>query len=116
MAVREQFEAMTILRRLGRLALLPAAVLAISTGCATAFTGDAHVPGGPAGCRDRCSSYGMDLAGMVAMGEYSDGCICKVRGQAAAADNSTLAVAGAAPAAVGVVMAMRQQQQRHAPP
>ena len=107
---------MNTLRTIMRGGLLVAfAILGVgaSTGCATAFTGDAHVPGGPAGCRDRCGSYGMDLAGMVSMGEYSDGCICKVRAQAASGDEgSTLAVAGAAPAAVGVVMAMRQQQQQ----
>jgi hypothetical protein len=101
---------------LGRAALLGLSVAA-AAGCATSFTGDAHVPGGPAGCRDVCGSYGMDLAGMVAMGEYSDGCICKVRGQAASSDGQSLAVAGAAPSAVGVVMAMRarqqQQQQQH---
>jgi hypothetical protein len=97
--------------RLGLVALLGGAA---STGCATTFTGDAHVPGGPAGCRDVCGAYGMDLAGMVAMGEYSDGCICKVRGQAASGDGSALAVAGAAPASVGVIMAMRARaQQQH---
>jgi len=87
-------------------------VVAAVSGCATAFTGDAHVPGGAAGCRDVCGAYGMDLAGMVAMGEYSDGCICKVRGQAASTGSGELAVAGAAPAAVGVVMAMRRRQEQ----
>ena len=94
--------------RLGLLALLVGA----ASGCATAFTGDAHVPGGPAGCRDVCGAYGMDLAGMVAMGEYSDGCICKVRGQAASGESQTVAVAGAAPATVGVIMAMRAREQQ----
>lgn len=86
------------------------------TGCATSFTGEAHVPGGAAGCRDVCGSHGMDLAGMVAMGEYSDGCICRVRAQVSSAGSDALAVAGAGPAAVGVVMAMRareQQAQQH---
>jgi hypothetical protein len=53
----------------------------------------------------------MELAGMVAMGEYSDGCICKVTGPSASNDTTELAVAGAGPAAVGVVMAMRQREQ-----
>jgi hypothetical protein len=109
---------MTIIRgvrgffRMGLLSLFGAAV---SMGCATSFTGSAHVPGGPAGCREVCGAYGMDLAGMVAMGEYSDGCICKVRGQTALDESTRIAVAGAAPAAVGVVMAMRarEQQQQH---
>ena len=88
------------------------AVAGALTGCATSFTGEAHVPGGPAGCRDVCASYGMELAGMVAMGEYSDGCICRVRSQVSASGSDTAAVAGAAPAAVGVVMAMRARQQQ----
>jgi hypothetical protein len=83
-----------------------------SAGCATAFSGDPHVPGGANGCRNICGGYGMDLAGMVAMGEYSDGCICKVRGQAAESDGTELAVAGAGPATVGVIMEMRRRDEQ----
>jgi hypothetical protein len=50
----------------------------------------------------------MDLTGMVAMGEYSDACICHVRGQAQGADATGAAGAGA----VGVVMQMQAAQQR----
>jgi len=96
-----------VVRALGASLLVPVALL----GCATSFTGSARVPGGAAGCRDVCHSYGMELAGMVAMGEYSDGCICKVTTQASSNESTELAVAGAAPAAVGVVMAMRQREQ-----
>jgi hypothetical protein len=46
-------------------------------GCATTFYGDAKVKGGPRGCWDWCRAQGMELAGMVKMGEYSDGCICQ---------------------------------------
>lgn len=49
-------------------------------GCFAQFTGAARVDGGPAGCRSTCDGWGMDLVGMVKMGEYSDGCICQVRG------------------------------------
>jgi hypothetical protein len=53
----------------------------------------------------------MDLAGMVAMGEYSDGCICKVRGQqTAATGGGELAVAGAGPAAVAIVLQTRASE------
>jgi hypothetical protein len=88
-----------------------------STSCATSFTGDAHVPGGPAGCVEKCRSWNLDFAGMVAMGEYSDGCICRVRQTAGpAASNETNdqsgAIAGAGAAAAGVVTAMRAAQQR----
>ena len=48
-------------------------------GCATTFTGSSKVDNGPAGCKASCEAWGMDLAGMVKMGEYSDGCICQAR-------------------------------------
>ena len=49
-------------------------------GCAaplTTFTGGARIEGGPAGCEAKCKAWGMELVGMVALGEYTDGCICK---------------------------------------
>jgi hypothetical protein len=91
--------------------------LLVLSGCATTFEGDAHVPDGANGCQNLCSAQGLEMVGMVLMGEYSDGCICKVRRAGAAAmTDEQLAVAGAAPAAVGVVSAMRAraQQQHHA--
>ncbi len=48
-------------------------------GCQTVFTGAPKVTDGPKGCRAACDAWGMDLVGMVKMGEYSDGCICQVR-------------------------------------
>jgi hypothetical protein len=42
--------------------------------CATSFHGDAHLT--PKECQVKCDSWGMELDGMVAMGEYSDACIC----------------------------------------
>ena len=45
----------------------------------THFEGAPKVKDGPAGCKAACAAWGMDLAGMVKMGEYSDGCICQVR-------------------------------------
>jgi hypothetical protein len=53
-------------------------------GCASApttFQGAAHVNGGAAKCTTICQGWGMDLAGMIAVGEYSDGCICQVKGK-----------------------------------
>jgi hypothetical protein len=52
-------------------------------GCATpltTFTGDAKIKGGPSGCEAKCSEWAMELVGMVALGEYTDGCICKKKG------------------------------------
>jgi hypothetical protein len=48
-------------------------------GCETVFMGAPKITDGPKGCRAACDAWGMDLAGMVKMGEYSDGCICQVR-------------------------------------
>jgi hypothetical protein len=47
------------------------------TGCETMFYGEAKIKGGTEGCETKCSNWGMELVGMVALGEYSDGCICK---------------------------------------
>jgi hypothetical protein len=59
------------------------------TGCATQFVGSPKFDDGPARCRASCEEWKMDLAGMVKMGEYSDGCICLIRpGDAAPAATS----------------------------
>jgi hypothetical protein len=79
-------------------------------GCATSFTGDAHVEDGPAGCEKKCAGWGEEFVGMVAMGEYSDACVCRVRGKQVSAADAT-SVAGAA---AGVVLQMRAAQQQRA--
>ena len=92
--------------------LLVLLMLIAGSGCATAFVGDARIPNGAAGCAATCQQQGLEMAGMVFMGEYSDGCICRVRGAATgAADNVVYAAAGN-PATVGVVMQMRRQAER----
>jgi hypothetical protein len=57
------------------------AALVAATGCATAtqFWGSPKVQNGVAGCQAACAGWGMELAGMVKVGEYSDGCICQVK-------------------------------------
>src|SRR5215471_2431547 len=87
-----------------------------SLGCATSFTGDPHVPGGPSGCIAKCNAWRMELVGMVSMGEYSDGCICRIPQRVGAAgesstENGSIAGAAAAGAAVFVSMQERQRQQ-----
>lgn len=82
----------------------------------TTFQGSAKVPNGAVGCRAMCSAEGMELAGMVIMGEYSDGCICTLPGQ----NQARVSTASAQAAAAGVRMQMdaaeeeqrRQNQQR----
>jgi hypothetical protein len=80
----------------------------LGAGCATSFTGNAHVSGGAPGCEAKCKSWGLELAGMVAMGEYSDACICRRPGEKTALLDDA---AGAAGSAAGVVMEMRRAEQ-----
>lgn len=51
-----------------------------ATGCATSFYGSSKVDG-PKDCRKFCSEWDMELIGMVAMGQYTNGCICRVKGE-----------------------------------
>lgn len=81
----------------------------LASGCATSFTGDAHIAGPPA-CQAKCHEWGMDLTGMVAMGEYSDACICRVKGKGGGGEEAGAASAGA----VGVVLQMRSAQHNNA--
>jgi len=58
-------------------------IFLVLAGCAaplTTFTGDAKIKGGPSGCEAKCNAWGMELVGMVALGEYTEGCICKKKG------------------------------------
>ena len=89
---------------LGFLAIGVAALTAL--GCATTFMGSAHVESGPSGCRAKCAAWDMEMAGMVAVGEYSDGCICEVPGRRS--DTGAPIATGAA--AVGTIQQMRRQQ------
>ena len=79
--------------------------------CATAFTGSAHVENGRQGCEAKCKGQGMELVGMVYMGEYSDACVCAEPGQSASSGGTLVATAGAvAGGSAGVVMQMREQE------
>ena len=79
-------------------------------GCETSFQGDAKVADGPRGCWKKCSGWGLEFAGMVAMGDYSDGCICRVpvRAGQAAPEDGTAGIA----ASVGVITAMRERRRQ----
>lgn len=83
------------------------AMLVSVAGCATSFSGSAKVDG-PKECRMVCDKWGMDLAGMVAMGEYTNGCICKVKGERLSLNGIgsafLMSSAGAAGGTTGVVM------------
>lgn len=86
------------------------ALLALS-GCATSFIGSAKIEGGPQACAVKCRSWGMEMTGMVAMGEYSEACVCNVPGkQVSQADVS--AVAGGAAGVMMQTQRNQEQQQR----
>jgi hypothetical protein len=89
-----------------RLVLLGLLLLVVCA-CTTKFYGDPKVEGGPSGCAAKCAQWNMELAGMVAMGEYSDACICQVRGRQASLGT------GAVGAIVAVDSMNAQQSQHH---
>jgi hypothetical protein len=91
-----------------RVLLLVGLVLTL-TGCATQFTGSAHVKGGADACKAKCSDQGLEFAGMVYMGEYTDGCICAAPGKRAEALKGAQGVVAGA---IGVVLNMREAQQQ----
>jgi hypothetical protein len=89
-------------------------VALVMGGCATSFTGSAHVEDGRSGCEVKCRGQGMELVGMVYMGEYSSACVCAIPGQATAVETLRAASSGAvASGAAGVIMQMRAQQSAH---
>jgi hypothetical protein len=78
----------------------------LSTGCATNFTGSAHIEGGRATCEKKCAGQGLTMSGLIYMGEYSSACVCSVPGGSA----STLGNSAVAAGAAGVVMQMRNSE------
>jgi hypothetical protein len=95
-----------------------ALVALVASGCTTTFYGKPKIETGPAGCRAVCEAWGMDLAGMVQMGEYSNGCICSVRGKPVAILDTAEAVLPAVAAVWTATQAQRHAaaQQHHARP
>jgi hypothetical protein len=99
--------------------LLLLAALAASTACmpSTQFYGSPKTPQGPITCTAQCEAWGMELVGMVSMGEnYTDGCICAVPGRAPTAIDGAGAAAGAVASAEVQRQnreAQQQQQQQH---
>ncbi len=86
--------------------LLLVSLLFLIASCSTRFTGDAHLT--PKQCQNKCESWGMELDGMVAMGEYSDACVCTKR------KNTTMNHTGVGGGAVGVILQkMKDDEQNH---
>jgi hypothetical protein len=92
--------------------IFAALLISVCGGCETSFQGDAKVADGPQGCVKKCASWNLEFVGMVAMGDYSDGCICHVpvrAGQPVASDDATGGIA----ASVGVITAMRERERQN---
>lgn len=91
--------------------LLTLCTLLSLAGCATSFTGSAHIEGGRAACEQKCAGQGLAMTGLVYMGEYSSACVCEVPGRGATASNSggSASVAGGT---AGVMMQMQREQER----
>ncbi|HWL84542.1 MAG TPA: hypothetical protein VNO21_02000 [Polyangiaceae bacterium] len=90
------------------------AMLMVTVGCATSFTGSPHVEGGRAGCDAKCKGLGMSVAGFVYMGEYSSACVCEVPRATSSIESRRLlaSAAGSMGAAAGVITQMRNQEQQ----
>ena len=97
----------------GMIAVSLTGTMFLTGGCATSFTGSPYVENGRSGCEAKCKGQGMELIGMVYMGEYSDACVCGTPGRSASSDSHAIAAAGAVAAgSAGVVMQMRRQQEQ----
>lgn len=94
--------------------LFALASLIVVAGCATSFTGSAHIEGGRAECEQKCAGQGLALSGMVYMGEYSSACVCEVPGRATASRSLNNASAAIAGGAAGVVMQARAANSSYA--
>ena len=113
-------------RRGPGLVMLAVGLALVACGMPTSFKGEPKVPGGRVGCEEKCRLLGMELAGMVLMGDYSDGCVCRVPGAAppasaapapaatpsAAQQAATAPLEAGAAIAAGAVMSVRAQDER----
>ncbi len=90
-------------------------------GCATpvtTFTGGAKIKGGPLGCEAKCNEWAMELVGMIALGEYTDGCICKKKGSALSiqdvGETLNLSLAGSSGGGIAAIESERRDREAKA--
>ena len=81
-------------------------LLGFLTSCATEFVGDAHIT--PKQCEAKCLGWGMEMDAMIAMGEYSDACVCKKKGSNLSSSNA----AGSGAGAIGAILQARRNRQQ----
>ena len=87
--------------------------LIVMSGCATSFTGSPYVENGRSGCESKCKSAGMEVAGLVYMGEYSDACVCAPPGRVGSRQQLLGEAAAISGAGAGVAMQMQRQSQQN---
>jgi hypothetical protein len=94
-------------------AMIVCALAFAASGCTTTFYGSAKIEGGRAQCETTCKQWDMDLVGMVAVGEYTNGCICQARSSSSSVSvrdigqTVLLGSAGTAAGTVGAYNAMK---------
>lgn len=89
------------------------ALVGLIAGCATSFTGSPHVENGRSGCESKCKGQGMEVAGMIYMGEYSSACVCEVPGQHASRRRILVGASGAVAGGVAGVEMQRQREEQN---
>ncbi|MFL5785431.1 MAG: hypothetical protein ACJ76H_12510 [Bacteriovoracaceae bacterium] len=58
----------------------------------TSFTGQAHMT--PEQCEKKCSGWDMEMDAMVALGDYSDACVCRKKKSAPLTTAETASAVG----------------------
>ncbi len=86
------------------------------TGClTTTFYGSPKIQGGRIKCEEICKNWDLELAGMVALGDYTDGCICKVKESSLSINEAGEAVLNSAGGLGGGSNGVYMQMQREQP-
>lgn len=104
-----------------RVLLFPLCVFFLMAGCTTVFYGSPKIQGGRMQCEEICENWDMTLAGMVALGEYTDGCICQVKDASLSVNDvgqtviNSSSIGGGGADGVFMQMQRQQQQQQHVP-
>ena len=80
------------------------------SGCATSFTGSAHI--GPNECAERCREIGGHMDSYVYMGQYSTACVCRPGSAPSAGPRATGSEGSVAGAVAGVWMQMQENDRR----
>jgi hypothetical protein len=90
-----------------KLCFLLTLFIVMGSACATSFKGDAHSD--RAKCEKKCQIWEMELSGMVSMGEYTSGCVCRIRNSSQSKSLNSIEEAAAINGGVAGVMMQMQR-------